>query len=89
MHNPIAYAYEADYHCVPCTRARFGACERGTPGCLPGHSPFEINAVFFNPCFDDIDDEIEDREGNPIHAVFSWDEYDAPLICGTCLQEAA
>lgn len=27
MHNPIAYTYEADYHCEACTLARFGSTE--------------------------------------------------------------
>jgi hypothetical protein len=27
MHDPIAYAYEADLHCPPCARKRFGRCK--------------------------------------------------------------
>lgn len=26
MHNPIAYTYDADYHCPECTAERFGRC---------------------------------------------------------------
>lgn len=28
--DPIAYTYEADYHCPPCAFARFGKDEHGT-----------------------------------------------------------
>jgi hypothetical protein len=59
--QPIAYTFEADYHCEACTRARFPTTE-GT-----------------------------DCEGNPVGAVFPWDEWGDPedereqwLTCGTC-----
>jgi hypothetical protein len=29
MHDPIAYVYEADYHCESCAEARFGRDEDG------------------------------------------------------------
>lgn len=39
----IGYSYEADFHCIECTLARF-----------PGKD----------------DTKWEDREGNPVHAIF-------------------
>jgi hypothetical protein len=61
-HDPIAYGYEADWHCPECTAARFG------PAC-----------------------EGDDAEGNPVSALFPWDEWIEPdetgrqtLACGTC-----
>lgn len=59
--GPIAYTYEADYHCENCTRERFGDDCEGTDG-----------------------------EGNPVGAVFSWDEWynigegTQVLACGDC-----
>lgn len=26
----------------------------------------------------------EDNEGNEVGAVWSWDEFDTPLVCGSC-----
>lgn len=31
MSDPVAYTYEADHHCPPCTVARFGVDESGYP----------------------------------------------------------
>lgn len=58
-HVPVAYTYEADYHCPGCAEERFG---------LDTHS--EVSG--------------EDREGNPVHAVFSWNEGWQGHACGTC-----
>lgn len=69
MHDPIAYTFEADYHCPDCTLERFGRDSRG----------------------DIAGEGAEDAEGNPIGAVFPWDEWFEPtesgpqtLACGTC-----
>ena len=63
----VAYTYEADYHCLDCTFARF------TDGdyleWLTGEQVVE---------------QWIDNEGNPVHPVFDTDEYDTPLVCGTC-----
>ena len=66
--DPIAYTYEANYHCEACTLARFGYGADGFIGT-----------------------DSEDNEGNPIGAVFSWDDWCEPseplpqiLSCGTC-----
>ena len=70
VHDPIAYTYEADYHCPRCTEARFGRDETGTI------APQETSI---------------DSEGNPVGAVFSWDEWWEPtepghqtLTCTDC-----
>lgn len=66
--DPIAYTYEADYHCPACTEQRFGRSARGF-----------------------IAEESHDNEGNPVGAVFPWDEWCESselgrqvLSCGTC-----
>lgn len=68
-HDPIAYAYEADYHCPDCAIKRFGESERG---------PWPVETA-------------EDNEGNPVGAVFPWDEWWEPdineaqtLVCSDC-----
>jgi hypothetical protein len=66
----IAYTYEAGVHCPDCTRARF----KDQP--LDGLSN------------DDLDQHwlrygLTDREGNPIHPVFTTDEHDF-THCGDC-----
>ncbi len=33
-----------------------------------------------------IAENAEDNDGNPVGAVFPWDEWDRPLTCGTCLE---
>ncbi len=61
VRGPIAYTYEADYHCEQCAVDRFGL---GVSG--------------------------DDGEGNPVGAVFPWDEWQQftgepeTLACGTC-----
>lgn len=67
--DPIAYTYEADYHCPDCTEEAFGRNEGGF-----------------------IAEDAEDGEGNPVGAVFCWDEWWEPsieepqsLVCGDCL----
>jgi hypothetical protein len=66
--EPIAYTYEADYHCPGCAVARFGA---------------DVNGYAAG--------DVDRWEGNPVGAVFPWDEWlpcdDAgaqTLACGTC-----
>lgn len=75
MYEPIAYTYEADYHCDECAEKRFGRCEAGDVACQgpPDHEP------------------KEDREGNPVGAVSPFDEWWEPSIdecqalsCGDC-----
>lgn len=43
MHNPIAYTYEADWHCPTCTAERFG---NPIPDDATDSEGNEIGAVF-------------------------------------------
>jgi hypothetical protein len=70
MHDPVAYTYEADYHCPACAIDRFGR----------------------EPARPWVREDATDREGNPVGAVFSWNEWCEPSepgqqvpTCGTCL----
>ncbi|MDR0779312.1 MAG: hypothetical protein LBF16_01260 [Pseudomonadales bacterium] len=74
MPHVIAYTYEADVHCPDCTSDRFGPNSAYDRLHLPGD--FDEHAVPY---------DATDREGNPIHPVFSTDEMlDGPYSCGTC-----
>lgn len=74
MTQPIAYTYDADTHCPPCTLARFGSAR----------ATFGGSAYFPH-------DDARDSEGNPLGAIFPWDQWhEVPssgrytLVCGTC-----
>lgn len=74
--DPIAYTYDADTHCPNCAEARFGRCKDGFIACPDTH---------------DWRPGPLDSEGNPVGAIFSWDEWCEPseagmqyLACGTC-----
>jgi hypothetical protein len=74
----IAYTYDADYHCIDCTKKYVRNNE----------PPESVQAVL------DGEEEYSDSEGNPIHPVFSTDEWyandiyegnaKATLSCSTC-----
>lgn len=84
----IAYKYEADIHCIDCAQIRFGHFA------LKGHDVITEAGVFTSykegvPT--ELDEwciplDAKDREGNPVHPVFSTDEVDLS-VCGTCLRE--
>jgi hypothetical protein len=83
-YDPIAYTFDADYHCPGCTYKAFGACD-GT-----------CNAAFCSwvACSADKHDDYKsprDSEGNEIGAVAPWEEWWDPgfdeceaLICACC-----
>lgn len=72
----IGYAYDADYHCPHCAQ-RDAAC-----GILKRYPPLKMGTDGNGLALDLID-----REGNPVHPVFSTDEAiggeDHP-VCGEC-----
>lgn len=71
----VAYTYEADFHCIACTRQRFGKHRLA-------HMPSAPHDYDNNG----IDYKQADREGNLVHPVFGSDQSpDSP--CGTCHQE--
>jgi hypothetical protein len=78
--DPIAYTYEADYHCPGCTEARFGVCDCGFIACPGGGPGCSVPPL-----------PIEDSEGNQVGVVAPWDEWwnvgedqCDTLACGTC-----
>ena len=79
-HEPIAYTFEADYHCDDCTERRFGRCRCGFIACPGGGRHCSEPPL-----------DITDREGNTVGVVAPWDEWHEPseegpqsLVCGTC-----
>jgi hypothetical protein len=84
----IAYTYEADYHCIDCTRKRFF------------YLYVEPNRSIVTTNFETDENGIlytqTDREGNPVHPLHCIDEWqelddsflaDNPtqyLTCGNC-----
>jgi hypothetical protein len=82
-HDPIAYIYEADTHCPPCAKARFGATYRTLAG--PGFPTYELARAFDSVVYGPfIAEGAKDAEGNPVGAIFAWDEWEGTLACGTC-----
>src|SRR5206468_10817677 len=81
----IAYTYEADWHCIACTKARTFRCDGTHPYAEPG---LDENGIAM---------DLIDREGNVLHPVFSTDELPChipsseggynPVSCGDCHDE--
>ena len=84
----IAYTYEADYHCIDCTRKRFS----DTPTSRIKWT-YEVDE---NGIWNDSQFPTLDTEGNLVHPLFStdeWQEFDEGflaenptqyLACGDC-----
>lgn len=70
-----AYAYSADIHCIDCTKAAYAA----NTLTLTGRPIMDWNGL---PTY------MDDREGNPVGAVFYLD-FNLPQCCGTCGKELA
>jgi hypothetical protein len=77
--NPIAYTYEADYHCEDCAYERFGKDEHGDITGIDNEGN-EIGAVF-------------SWDGWYANTAYEWAQgehtRDAVLICGTCFYDIA
>lgn len=101
MTRIIAYAYEADVHCLDCAQARFGLSSAtghyvenngnpvqkrsyGKPGVFSAHLDGGVHKALDEHL---IPYDAVDREGNPVHPIFSTDEQPEPLYCGDCLEE--
>lgn len=76
MTRIIAYAFEADVHCPACTALahqrssiRFQLRPESVAGRRDEHG---------------LPETMMDREGNPVHPIFSTDEQLEPLFCGDC-----
>ena len=86
--KPIAYTYEADTHCIPCTVKRFAYFDH-TGNVWAGGSLVKVD--WYGVYLDQ-----QDNEGNLVHPVFStdeWQEFDKSfladnptqyLACGDC-----
>ena len=87
--NILAYTYEAAVHCTACTQVRFSdGSTHGSESDVATLGPAtDSNGIWY---------EQADSEGNLIHALFSydeWQEYDEAflaenptqyLACGDC-----
>lgn len=69
----IGYAYDADCHCVDCTR------ERADVGLLKRVPPLKLDTDEHGIALDLVDDE-----GNDVHPIFSTDENATDETCGDC-----
>jgi len=85
-----AYTYEADTHCIACTRKRFFYLYQSqTASIITTNAEIDINGIKYAQ---------EDTDGNRVNALFSYDEWqeydpgflaDNPtqyLTCGDCLE---
>lgn len=72
----IAYTYEADFHCAPCTLARNRADIKAA----------RVRRVELELDENGVAVHAKDREGNPFHPVFSTDELAGDEVCGGCLE---
>lgn len=72
----IGYTYEADVHCPSC------AFNAAAVGLLKREQPLALGSDEHGLAFD-----LVDREGNPIHPIFSTDEGADVEVCGDCGEE--
>jgi len=86
--DPIAYTYEADYHCEACTAEPFG---RGSCGWVACTRQDDLHASALGGTEHALDIFAEDSEGNEVHALFQWDEWwetsepgTQVLVCSDC-----
>jgi hypothetical protein len=70
----IAYTYEADIHCPSCAKA----AHEGGRLTLAGRPTRDLNG---------LPQHLDDRDCNPVGAVFSTDEIEPNTCCGTCHRE--
>lgn len=70
----IGYAYEADIHCPACAKA----AHAGGRLTLAGRPTTDTNG---------LPEHLDDRAGNPVGAIFSTDNIEPFLCCGTCRKE--
>jgi hypothetical protein len=80
----IAYTYEADYHCIDCTRDRFADSPCAS---IKWTHEVDENGVWNDPQFPTLD-----NEGNLVHPLFStdeWQELDESFLAETPTQYLA
>jgi hypothetical protein len=88
--NIIAYTFEADYHCIPCTVKRFAYFHTGDVR-FSNANDKSVRVDRYGIYTDQVD-----SEGNLVHPLFStdeWQEFDEGFIaenptqylaCGDC-----
>ena len=95
--NLIAYTYEADVHCIGCTKT-YVHVDRWKFLCSIPQHPSGCWCVSASRHYDNngVGHDQKDREGNLVHPLFSTDEWqeldesfllDYPiqyLVCGDC-----
>ena len=71
----IAYTYEADYHCIDCTKERFNTdtLDSNYPAQLNDANGVPTNPNRYHGSYGVI--QLIDNEGNEIHPLFSTDEW--------------
>jgi hypothetical protein len=79
----IAYAYDADNHCIYCTRKLYGAkgevecnTDYGSTETLPNGDTIQLDE-------NGVRSNAHDTEGNEVHPIFETDDNDG-LYCGSC-----
>ena len=74
----IAYTYEADYHCIDCTKKRFA---RG------------LNPALYHHGIHELQEDSEGNLVRPLFSIDEWQEFDESfleenptqyLACGDC-----
>lgn len=85
----VAYTYDADTHCVECTRGKFAINQLMDITKNDGYGSLHR---ITNGTTEELDEnlipiESEDSEGNRIHPVLSIDEQLEPMFCGDCGEE--
>lgn len=74
MSTITAYAYNGAIHCPRCTRRALGAYQQQITRPYPDPAQLDAHG---------LPDDMVDRDGNPVHPVFSTDE-NAAGYCDTC-----
>ena len=73
----VAYSYLAALHCPDCTRRALRAYNRQIFRPHPGPERLDEHG---------LPDDLIDREGNPVHPVFSTDELAPGEACDDCFR---
>lgn len=73
----IAYSYLAALHCPYCTRYALRAYPQQITRSTSGPAQLDEHG---------LPDDLIDREGNPVHPVFSTDELAPDEVCDDCFR---
>jgi hypothetical protein len=81
----IYYQFDADQHCIECTRELYGP----SGNVEPAHGYGYVETLSDGSAIELDQNEVRlnshDSRGNPVHPVFATDESEYPVTaCGTC-----